>query len=211
MKYALFTLGICGLSFMVGCGGKKVAQNPAPAPAAPQPVTAEPLEELAKPKTTNLMDAAAKGNVNDVKFYLRSDPAALKRPNENGMYPIHRAADNGRLEVVQLLLKAGADVNTPHATVQATPLQYAASGGHVEVVRTLLDAKANVNATDSTGRTPLMWAATNGQAAVVELLLARGADANQKTSAGWTALKYAEQKQHPEVAELLRKQTAAAP
>ena len=214
MNNTLFTVvsrGLlsCGLSFVIGCGGNDAAQNPKPiqeTQAQPQPaplIKVEPVEKLQEPKTVDLFQAASLGNVNDVKFYLRSDPEALHRPNEVGMYPVHLAARRGQGKVLQILLQAGADVDAPQIRVQASPLQYAATGGYVEAVRVLLDAKANVNATDSVGRTPLMWAATKGRVSVVKMLLERGVDANQETPTGWTALMYAEQGKHAEVVELL--------
>jgi ankyrin repeat protein len=218
MNNALFALAsrgllICGLSFVIGCGRKDAAQNQNPIQqqqAQPQPpalVNAEPLENLTAPKTVNLIQAASTGNVNDVKFHLRSDPKTLNQSNEGGMYPIHMAALKGHSQVLQILLQAGANVNTPNTKVQSTPLIYAATAGHVEAARILLDAKANVNATDSGGRPPLMWAATNGQVSVVKLLLERGADANLKTPSGWTALKYAKFRKRPEIVELLEQKT----
>lgn len=184
----------CGLCIVMGCGAENAVPNPQPirdTQAQPQPaapVKVEPVEELTEPKTADLFQAASRGNVNDVKFYVRKDPEALNRANENGMYPIHLAAMNGHDKVLQVLLKAGADVNTPHSRVQATPLQYAATGGHIEAARALLDAKANVNAKDSEGRTPLAWAATSARTAMAKLLLERGADASLAAENGMTPI-----------------------
>ena len=65
----------------------------------------------------------------------------------------------GNVELVKMLLDAGADVNAPPAKSYRakTALQAAAERGNVELVRMLLDAGANVNAPPAAddGRTVL--------------------------------------------------------
>src|SRR4051794_40722484 len=139
MKHALLLLAAPGLWFLLGCGRNSTGDNGAPPRSLPQPLApqsrAEPVEELKEPTTKSLFEAAAHGNVNDVKVYIRRDPEAVPRPNAVGLCPIHLAAEHGHSEAIRVLLRAGADVNTPHANVQATPLQYAAVHGHLDAVR----------------------------------------------------------------------------
>jgi ankyrin repeat protein len=208
MKYALVLLTTFGLWFVLGCGRNSTGEHGAPPASTPPPQAplsrAEPGEGLKKLTTKDLRTAAMRGNANDVEVWVRRDPEAVRRPDAEGLYPIHRAADQGHSEVIRVLLRAGADVNTPHATVQATPLEYAAMNGHLDAVRTLIAAGATVDSVDNKGLTPLMWAAKKGQGQVVQELLKHGADVNRKTKTGWTALRYAEQNGHPELSELLR-------
>ncbi|MCP4307155.1 MAG: ankyrin repeat domain-containing protein, partial [bacterium] len=98
------------------------------------------------------------------------------------------AADHGHLEVVKLLVAAGADVNhqtgfepdfiggmdRKHNGMQ-TPLLVAASGGHVETVEALLKWKANPNVRDQFGLSPLDHAARIGSLPIAELLIAHKA------------------------------------
>ncbi|CAK9064156.1 unnamed protein product [Durusdinium trenchii] len=90
------------------------------------------------------------------------------------------AAEHGDLEVVRLLLEAGADKNAT-TTDWSTALMRAAELGHLEVVRLLLKAGAD-------GATALIDAAEYDQLEVVRLLLEAGADKNAATIAGETAL-----------------------
>src|SRR4051812_31313190 len=109
MKHAFFSVGMWALTMVVGCGGNNGVQDPAPAQVQPPPAAplkSEPVEELAKPKTISLIHAATVGNVNDVKAYLRTDPESIKSADGIGMQPIHLAAINGHVEVLQILLKA---------------------------------------------------------------------------------------------------------
>lgn len=207
MKRVFVLVQAVALSLVLGCG-REAAEKPAPQPPArPEqgPAKAQEIDPAWTPKTKDLVQAAGAGNVEDARFFLQRDPKAVNQPGDQGMFPIHAAANHGHSKVIQVLLQAGADVNTPHEKVRATPLQYAAASGHLEAVRTLLAAKANVNAEDTQGRTPLMWAASKGHGQVVEELLNRGADVNRKTQGNWTALKYAEQGGNAQAIELLRK------
>src|SRR4051794_4475109 len=105
---------------VVGCARRDTGEKPAPMPSPtaqskPSAPKAEPVEQLQEAKAKTLIQAAMRGNVDDVKIHLRRDPESLNRPDDSGMLPIHRAADQGHSEVIRVLLRAGADVNTPHA------------------------------------------------------------------------------------------------
>ena len=61
--------------------------------------------------------------------------------------PIHDAAKNGNLDLVQAELEKGVDVNLKDAkSMQETPLHFAAEGGQTEVAKLLIAKGANVNA-----------------------------------------------------------------
>lgn len=66
------------------------------------------------------------------------------------------AASVGNQQIVQLLLKAGADkvVNVASKGAQMTPLMLAAAGGHADIVPDLLAAGAAVDSVDVNGWTP---------------------------------------------------------
>jgi ankyrin repeat protein len=83
-------------------------------------------------------------------------------------------ASRGDLEVVQMLLDAGANVNAPAAhRFGITALQGAASRGYIAIVFMLLKARADINAPGASyeGRTALEAAAEHGRLDVVQLLL----------------------------------------
>ncbi|CAK9115057.1 unnamed protein product [Durusdinium trenchii] len=116
--------------------------------------------------------------------------------------PMFLAAERGHLEVVRLLLEAGADLN---AATQCghTVLMFAAQNGHPDVVRVLLEAGADPKAATQDWATALMFAAQNGHPDVVRLLLEAGADPNAATRCGHTVLMFAAQNGHLEVARVL--------
>jgi hypothetical protein len=57
---------------------------------------------------------------------------------------LHRAAENGHLECVELLLNAGADINIQHYDYKETPLHLATRNGHSSVVAMLIARGANI-------------------------------------------------------------------
>ena len=107
------------------------------------------------------------------------------------------AASGGyRVELVRLLLAAGADPNSKKNHRQSGPLHYAADGcitgpvwrvkRQVQTIQCLLDAGADINAQDKNGATPLHRAVRTRCAAAVKCLLERGSDATLKNKPGST-------------------------
>ena len=80
-----------------------------------------------------------------------------------------------------MLLKAGADVESPNSEGQ-TALMVVARTGKVEAAKVLLKHGANVNASEQWGgQTALMWAAAQSQPEMVKLLVEHGADVNARS------------------------------
>lgn len=90
---------------------------------------------------------------------------------------LHAAAQAGRVEVVQLLIKKGANVNA-RTSKGCTPLHLAAGYGHAPAAAALLECGASLDATDDQGWTPLHHAARGGRTALIRLLLDAGASIN---------------------------------
>ncbi|KAG4439975.1 hypothetical protein IFR05_004549 [Cadophora sp. M221] len=84
------------------------------------------------------------------------------------------------IELIQLLLDYGADINLAGNRWGQTPLQAAVSTGSIELVQILLDRGADINdpATPSDYGTPLAMAVKTGSIPLIQLLLDRGADIN---------------------------------
>lgn len=81
---------------------------------------------------------------------LQANPDKVHFRDTHGRSALHIAAQHGNVRLIELLIKAGADVNSiagPSALC-ATPLHIAATGGRKEAVRRLVDAGAELLATD---------------------------------------------------------------
>jgi len=114
------------------------------------------------------------------------------------------AARLGNIEIIQILLETGANVDAPPQRYGGTALQYAASRGDTEIVQLLLDAGAAVEA--ECGRmTALQGAAKGGHCWIVELLLKRKAevDARSRSTAEGTPLQLAAEGGHLRTVRLL--------
>ena len=90
--------------------------------------------------------------------------------------PLTVASRCGHVEVVKLLLKAGAVVNKVDYHGQCEALNYACEAGHVQVVELLLKAGAKIQGY------ALRQACFNGHIDVVRLLIKRGADGLEENS-----------------------------
>ena len=95
----------------------------------------------------------------------------------NGWSPLAVAADNGYTEVVEILCKAGANVNTA-TSISYTPLMYAAENGYTEIVQILIKYKANLEYSNDFGSTALLKAIEKDYVEIVDLLCRAGADVN---------------------------------
>jgi len=129
--------------------------------------------------------------------------AWFQSTNKNLIDPVKE----GRLEAVQEMLEAGADVDTrdEHGS---TALMWAAVYGHLEIAEVLLDKGADVNSQDESGSTPLLLATKARRPEIVRLLLEKGAKANTPNIHGWTALIYAARGGHTEIAQMLLEKSA---
>jgi hypothetical protein len=94
-------------------------------------------------KSTDLHDAAAHGDEAKVRELLATKAAWLHRFDETGWTPLHHAAANGHLGVVECLIAAGANVNaSDRSTAGDTPLNAVAGNCSLEMARALIAAGA---------------------------------------------------------------------
>ena len=80
------------------------------------------------------------------------------------------SAESKVVEIVQQLLKSGADPNTRRAD-GSTPLHRASRYGLLEVTRLLLRYGANIDEKDEKGRTPFQVALSHGHGEITQLLV----------------------------------------
>ncbi|KAM7396026.1 hypothetical protein PAMA_007350 [Pampus argenteus] len=97
--------------------------------------------------------------------------------SDNGQTPLMLAAEQGSLEIIQELIRRGANVNLDDVDCWSALIS-AAKEGHVEVVKELLENSAYIEHRDMGGWTALMWAAYKGRVEVTTTLLEHGANPN---------------------------------
>ncbi|KAK1024374.1 hypothetical protein LTR33_017916 [Friedmanniomyces endolithicus] len=120
------------------------------------------------------------------------------KPAKSGMLsPLAGAAGHRQLDVVELLLAEGAELN-PHVNhSSSSPLHEAVRADDIELARFLLELGANASSLNAYKTTPLI------SADMVRLLLSYKPDLNQVSFIGTAAVHWAVWPNRPEILELL--------
>ncbi|CAG9982604.1 unnamed protein product [Clonostachys byssicola] len=111
----------------------------------------------------------------------------LNVPNIRGQTPLLVAAYKNHKKVVELLLDAGAEIDTPN-NVGQTPLHAAAERGRHGIVKLLCQRGADLNSKNDNGHSLLYSALLNKHYETAELLISEGVDLNNQHEPGRTAL-----------------------
>lgn len=133
------------------------------------------MASAAPPAT--LVDAARTGDWSAVRSLVAANRSTVNSTDIDGTTPLHWAIRAGEAEIVDILLRAGANA-TAQDRLGVTPLYLAAAIGDGATIRKLLDAGANANQTEKTGETVLMVATRTGSTDAVRALLEHNANPN---------------------------------
>ena len=137
--------------------------------------------EVIVPQNFSIHKAARVGHIKAIKRNLASG-TDVNAKNEDGVTPLLVAAVSGRKEIIELLIREGADVNAKVNGV--TPLHQAAFRSHKEIAELLIANGADLNAVDNVGkfgRTPLDW--TFGKTEIADLLRKHGGKTGEELKA----------------------------
>ena len=154
-----------------------------------------------------------------VQSLLSCEGISVDPEDEMGITPLYDASSWGYNEIVELLVRAGADLEATSLDGD-TPLKVAASWGYVDTVEvTSTDSswsrsnkvfqlliELGVMVDRQTGRdqdTALMMATYFGYRDIVKTLLQAGADPNLQDMGGYTALMWSKLLNHRRISKLL--------
>lgn len=168
------------------------------------------------------MIAASRGDTGEARRLIEAG-AEVNAADIFGNTALLYAARGGHADVVQLLLRNGADIRIKNkqgdgcldaakirahekvlTILRTAELMLSIRAGETARAKELIDSGVEVDLQLADGWTPLMVAAFDDQFEVVNILLNRGANAALKNSKGLTAEIIAERKRHSRVIEVLR-------
>jgi ankyrin repeat protein len=160
--------------------------------------------------------AAREGWTDIVRKHIERDPLAVYQRGWIGDSPLHWPSHNDNVEIVTMLLDAGADIEADEINCYGGKPLHWASEHAPSAVRVLLERGADVNSrnrkadSEFFGMTPLIMNATqrNDCAEATELLIAAGADVNPTDARGKTALGHATERGLRRIVEVLRRHGA---
>ena len=94
---------------------------------------------------------------------------------DEGYTPLHKAARMGNIQVAEILISRGCEINAQTLVHLETPLHLAVERRDLTMTRLLLNSGAVTDAKDLDGQQPLHLAAANGKPELAFLLMAHGA------------------------------------
>ncbi|KAL4095241.1 hypothetical protein PRIC1_008618 [Phytophthora ramorum] len=122
--------------------------------------------------------------------------------DKEGSHALYMAAQNESLEVLELLLINGANVDQQQGDGK-TALHAACTWGRIEAARLLLAHEASIESRDNDGQSPLHCACRNGHEELVRLLLDSGVDLFMSDDYGATPIDVARDWQRLDILEML--------
>jgi ankyrin repeat protein len=156
----------------------------------------------------DIFEASTLGDHRRVQELVSSAPELVHSYSPDGFQPLGYACFFGRREVAEILLAAGADLESPaRNALQVRPLHSAVAQADPEtalfLARRLLAAGASPNAVQQGGATPLHEAAFRGNLDLVRLLLKHGARIDVRDSQGKSPSDLAREHGHENVLRVL--------
>ena len=131
---------------------------------------------------------ASEGGHRDIVHLLCERDADINATDNRGLTALHLAVKNGKIAVVELLLKQGANSEATESAYGDTALMYAARNGQNSIAVILLQAGAIVSRTNHKGETALLIATEEGQESLAKILLDSGANPETEDYDGITPL-----------------------
>ena len=147
-----------------------------------------------------LFQAIENENIKNLKKTI-TDGASLAVPYQ-GALALNLAIEKGNKEIIEILLKNGANINAKD-DAKITPLHEAVYSKAIEIVRILIQNGADINAKNDAGEIPLHHAVYYGYRDIGELLISNGSDINTKDNLGNTVLHEAAAQGRSEFVEIL--------
>ena len=152
----------------------------------------------------NFRDAALFADIEALKEFLSKEPNIVNEADQYGFTALHEAVGEDSLEVVKLLISAGANVDAQN-NVGIAPLHLATYDYNAFA---LLEAGASIDITERNGGTPLhIYAENPEQLDVMKVLLKKGANVYAKDNSQLGIIDIAKSYSGKEMVDLIKSYT----
>ncbi len=142
-----------------------------------------------------LNSAIARDDLDEVQQLLAAG-VDINARDDDRQTPLAAAAIAGRVEVIDLLIAEGADLERTSGRRTMTPLLASLDAVQEDAALVLLERGGDPEAVDKNGESALIWAAFNGTERVVQHLLAAGVKVDFQAHDGNSALADAARRGH---------------
>lgn len=154
--------------------------------------------------STKMFGAISRNDADAVRAVIEEDPAVLHLYFLRDSW-LHKAAQLGRIEIMEILVSAGIPVEKLTDDEEETALHTAAGQGQGRACEWLLNHGADINHGLGRQATPIFSAVFSNSLDLVDFFAARGADLSATFGdPPVDLLSYAEQYGTPEIAAYLR-------
>ncbi len=131
-------------------------------------------------KRTPLIHAAIGNNMTIAAYLILIPDIIIDAEDYSGKTAFEYASINNNIEMLKLLINAGADVNADSDGGNA--LVRAVENNKMETVRLLINTVSNLNSRNAYGLTPVMIVVDKNDMETLKILLEHGADVNAKVA-----------------------------
>ena len=127
-----------------------------------------------KNETLDIFKAIRNNDVEAVDNYINDGEDVNLILDHDGFNFLMWASEKGHVEIIDLIIKSGADINAE--TISGyTALMYASGNGQIGAVKTLIDNGSNIYAKSKNGDTALSLATNNPYEVILQVLKDNGA------------------------------------
>lgn len=153
-------------------------------------------------QSQEIFEAVMSGDRERTATLIEAQPGLIHARSWGGWTPLHRAAQFGHHEILDILISRGSDLES-RTVLGMTPLYIAVSQEQEETVDLLRERGADLFAVRPDGESVLHLAASGGNPRIVDYLISAGLKVNDTRRFGITPLHLAAAFGHHSVFELL--------